>query len=297
MTAIAVIVPVGLEEVEGNSRSSLPFSDLVDFNIYVGPIRYQQVYGSSAFSRLPTGGAYLTGIFFRGDCTSRESIAVTNLQCNLSTTAVNPDAMNARFADNIGLDDVKVFESARAAFTNFGDPCPAGPSSSAMQLDVPFLYDPAKGNLLMDLRSPGAFPPARGLSFFDSQLAADEVSRVAALSLDATTAQTVDSAGLVTRLEFYEKPGLIVTSETNTIVIKWPYRPDPFQLQWNDSLSSAPNWQNYTGSVALAFGGYKVVKIPAKEAKVRRFYRLFWKSPQPIVPTSSNESAMSGEIR
>ena len=292
--AIAVIAPAGLGTVEGNSQSSLPFSDIVDFGAYVGPIRYQQVYNSSDFSQLPDGGAYLTGIFFRGDCLSREGVEVTNLQVNLSTTSAKADTLSATFADNIGTDDMQVAALARAAFPNLGNHCPAVWDSDAIVLDVPFFYDPAKGNLLMDLRTSGASPPPRTLSIFDTQSGVDSVSRVVAYSLSATTAQVMDSEGLVTLFGFYERPRLIVTLETNTVVIKWPYQPDPFKLQWRDSLTAAPTWQDFTGNVALVFGGYKVATIPLKGSKSKRFYRLFWNSPQPLLSGPSGAAAGTG---
>ena len=150
VSAIRVIVPSSLEKVEGNSKSSLPFSDLVDFNFYLGPIHYQQVYDASAFSKLPADGAYLTFVAFRGDCLSREATTATNLTVHLSTTAAHADSLSGIFRDNSGPDEVKVFETQRAPFGGEGTPCPSAFSLSGFAPSVPFFLNPAKGNLLLN---------------------------------------------------------------------------------------------------------------------------------------------------
>src|SRR5438876_574008 len=72
-------VPNGLITQEGNGESRLPFG-------YPSPVRYQQVYDASQFSRVPAGGAFLTRIFPRPDCSNTFEWRVTNLQVRISTT-------------------------------------------------------------------------------------------------------------------------------------------------------------------------------------------------------------------
>src|SRR5580765_7949960 len=112
-----VYLPAELEHIDGNDASRLPFS-------YLGPVRYQQVYHASAFSLVPSGGAFLTRIFFRADCSSRRSWLVTNLQVNLSTTARAPDNLSSTFAANIGPDETVVFQPAPYIPPGVGGPCP-----------------------------------------------------------------------------------------------------------------------------------------------------------------------------
>src|SRR6266511_1537546 len=78
---IQIEVPDGLMDVEGNDFSRLPFG-----YEYPNIVRYQQVYDASAFSLVPPGGAFVTRIFFRADCTPGWGPVVTNLQINLCTT-------------------------------------------------------------------------------------------------------------------------------------------------------------------------------------------------------------------
>ena len=295
--AISVVVPAGLEEVDGNSKSALPFSDLVDFNFYLGPIRYQQVYNASAFSKLPASGAYLTFIAFRGDCLSREPTTATNLTVFLSTTSARADSLSGTFRENVGPDEVNVFDTRRSPFGSDGALCPSAFSSSGFSLSIPFLYDLARGNLLMELQNLGVRRPLfQSLSMFDTQLANDEVSRVAARSLEATSAQVVDSEGLVTLLGFYAKPELIATYETNTVVLKWPYRPDPFVLQFKESSVSGTVWKDFVGTVSRAIGGYKVATIPESALKPKQFYRLYWNSPQPSLPAPAGSATVNPAV-
>src|SRR5207249_2251205 len=76
---------------------------------YPIPVRYQQVYDAAAFSEVPTGGAFLTAIFPRPDCSNTFKWLVTNLQVNLSTTLTTPDNLSAVFAENAGEDEIIVF--------------------------------------------------------------------------------------------------------------------------------------------------------------------------------------------
>src|SRR5213593_1187193 len=69
-------VPNGLLSTNGNDASRLPFG-------YLGPVRYQQVYDASQFSRVPPKGAFITRIFFRPACSSTRSWVLTNLQVNV----------------------------------------------------------------------------------------------------------------------------------------------------------------------------------------------------------------------
>src|SRR5881394_1149464 len=100
-SAIFFEVPSGLSDVEGNAASRLPFG-------YPTPVRYQQVFDVSQFTLVPTGGAFLTRIFPRADCSSTFKWLVTNLQVNLSTTLKSPDNLSAIFAENFGADEIGV---------------------------------------------------------------------------------------------------------------------------------------------------------------------------------------------
>jgi hypothetical protein len=116
------------------------------------PIRYQQVFDASQFSRLNPGGGLINRIAFRGHGPGAPFTAtVSQLQVNLSTTSKSPDGLNSTFADNVGADDTQVFSGPlQTAVTFTGDPTNF---EVVIIFTTPFYYDPAKGNLLLDVRN------------------------------------------------------------------------------------------------------------------------------------------------
>jgi hypothetical protein len=274
-------VPNGLKEVEGNEGTLIPFSD-------VRPVRYQQVYDAADFSRVPAGGAFISRILLRPDCGNTRGFLSTNLQLNLSTTAKGPDQLSALFAENAGADETVVWRRDSYSPPVGGEPpCPAGFSSGGtFYLDVPFFYDPAKGNLLLDLRKGGTIHIAGRLesSQADAQnVLGDATSRAVAFSLAATTAEIVDSVGLVTAFEFFPTPTLEARYETNHVELSWFWttQEDTFRLQWADRLDAEQAWSHYPGDVEQLAWTYRAT-IPAGSLGHRKFFRLFWDTPQPL---------------
>src|SRR5213075_2238108 len=84
LSSVFFEVPNGLMTVEGNGASRLPFG-------YSIPVRYQQVFDASQFAPVPSGGAFLTRLSLRADCSNTFTWLVTNLQVNFSTTLKSPD--------------------------------------------------------------------------------------------------------------------------------------------------------------------------------------------------------------
>jgi len=270
------VVPNSLSNTNGNDGTRLPFS-------YLGEVRYQQVYDASQFSLLPPGGAFLTRIFLIVDCGSTWSWLVTNLQVNVSTTKKGPDALSPVFAENIGSDEIIT-----------AGPAPYGPalagcgnsSAGEIRVQVPFFYDPTKGNLLLDLRNFGiefhlGDPVLDSLKMDAQTVLGDSISRAAAFSLSTNTAEVIDTTGLVTAFQFDPTPALTNRFETNTVILTWPTLPNTFQLQCTDRLGLGSVWSNYTGHIGGG-GVYRIVTIPAGSLKTAEFFRLFWQTPQPL---------------
>jgi hypothetical protein len=110
-------------------------------------IRYQQVYGASDFRVLQSGGGLITEITFLPNPDALIGFWITNIQLNLSTTPQSPDALSTVFAGNVGADDTVVWGPG---LFPFGDTTGTG---FKFRLDRPFFYDPAAGNLLLDVRN------------------------------------------------------------------------------------------------------------------------------------------------
>jgi hypothetical protein len=274
-------VPNALMDVEGNEGSLAPFSD-------IRPVRHQQVYDASQFSRVPAAGAFITRIFIRADCGKTWAFLSTNLQLNFSTTPKGPDQLSSVFAENIGSDETVVWRRAQYSPPAGGSAtCPEGFSGShSFYLDVPFFYDPAKGNLF-DLRK-GGTEHTGGLlewSQLDAQnVMGDSVSRAVAFSLTSNTAELVDSVGLVTEFEFFATPTLYPRYETNNLVLSWGWttQPQTFRLQWTDRVEPGQAWTDYPGEMDRVGPFTYAVVLPATSLGNRKYFRLFWDTPQPL---------------
>lgn len=210
----------GLSHI-GNSMNRLPVSDIFTMSIFGGalvvpnewtavqgdtgnllplfsaqPIRYQQVFDASQFSRLNPGGGLINRIAFRGHGPGVPFTGtVAQLQVNLSTTQKSPDSLSSTFADNVGPDDTQVFSSPlQTAVTFTGDP---KNFDVVVNFTTPFFYNPAKGNLLLDIRNSqgGVEVPPSDQELDGTSASGDSVSRVYNLG-DVTAANAGQNGGV-----------------------------------------------------------------------------------------------------
>jgi hypothetical protein len=198
--ASVVVVPNSLASVEGGGGNTFPFDS-------TGPQRYQQVYSASQFG----AGGLITQLAFRpdGPLGHTFSVMISNIQIDLSTTAAAPDALSSTFASNVGADDRVVFSGPLSLSSAFTGPA-GGPKAFdiLVNLMTPFPYNPASGNLLLDVRNTSGEPTGMA-GLFDSQFTpGDPVSRAFG-SIASTTASTLDSEGLVTQFTIVPEPGTI----------------------------------------------------------------------------------------
>jgi hypothetical protein len=195
--ASLIVVPNNLAGTEGNSNNIFPFS-IANFGLTSQ--RYQQVYASSQF---PTGIDEITQIAFRPDASvgSPFSSTLPNIEIDLSTTSAAPDGLSSTFANNVGPDNTVVHSGSltlSSAFTGLA----GGPKDFdiIINLSTPFSYNPALGNLLLDVRNFGG----GATTFFDAQnTLGDSISRVNTVSPNNVNSPTANGAGptvgLVTR--------------------------------------------------------------------------------------------------
>ncbi|MFW9263298.1 hypothetical protein [Nostoc sp. CALU 546] len=197
----AIIVPNEVEATEGNINNSWPFS--LDFQG-----RYQQVFGASEFASL-SEPQLISQIAFRPDADFGDAFSSTlpNILINLSTTTSAPDNLSNTFADNVGVDNITVFSGALSLSSADEGPA-SGPKNFDIVIDLqnPFLYDPTKGNLLLDVKN---FVGGSTNQSFDAQGNLDtangdsnSVSRQWSLDPNSATAQGEDTIGLVTKFTF-----------------------------------------------------------------------------------------------
>src|SRR6185312_12538975 len=161
--------------------------------IFSAPSRHQIVFGASEFPPYPI---VISQIQWRPDSADGgpfSNTVVTNIQINLSTTAKSADALDSTFSQNIGADDSVVFSGTltlSTAFTNLTNNTKAFDMNAPLQ--TPFTYNPANGNLLLDVRD---FTGC-GVNLFDNATASgtDTVSRVSTTDPNGTSG-VPDSAG------------------------------------------------------------------------------------------------------
>ncbi|HEY9172181.1 MAG TPA: hypothetical protein VI136_07855 [Verrucomicrobiae bacterium] len=260
--------------------------------------RYQQVYAATAFAAHDPSQRYLTRIDFP---TQREDTVygnwTTNLQLRLSTTAKGPDALSMNFAENIGSDETLVYADIMA--NSYVRPS-LSLSRYIFILPEPFLYDPRKGNLLVDFRvqTPGEPVPEIDPALDANSDATDAVSRVYATSADATVATHADTIGLNTVFYFDPVPSLrIYTSKfgtpTNRIVIEWPTQPTVFKLQQATHLGNSANWQTVTNDTGGPNASFQRYFFPVQSAAPTVFFRLIWEGGEPVPPVLRSGTSLS----
>ncbi len=283
-TWVNIVVPNDAENQEGNDFSYLPF--------YAINWRYQQVYDASQFSAIPLGGGYITDILFRADCSHCSGYCrFTNMVLYLSTTARGPDQLSAVFDENLGTNNTRVYGPGLFAFSDAcafnGGPCHSSTplafdtlANGFFDLDIPFFYDPAKGNLLMEVWA--REPDCNNVGTIANDavtVAGDSVSRVSGL-LDSTTAALIDTTGVVTGFTFVPVPSLTVSLTTNAVVITWPVQPKNFTLYWADKIVTNENWQLFGGQIGGNFLNH-IVSLPSDSLDQARFFRLLCSTCEP----------------
>lgn len=200
-----IVVPNSTANIEGNAENVFPF-DITDAG---SPSqRYQQVFAASQFGGI-VGPTWIGQISFRADGTfgAGFSSTLSSVRIDLSTTARVPDGLSMTFANNVGGDNMTVFGGATGAPLSLSATASGGPPHAfdiTVNLATPFLYNPAAGNLLLDVRNFAA-----GMTtYFDVQDSiGDSVSRVVNFgSVNSATADISDSIGLVTQFTFIPVP-------------------------------------------------------------------------------------------
>src|SRR6266404_326543 len=113
--------------------------------------RMQEAYG-----HFPAQGMIITELRFRPDRFYGQAFTTTvaSIQFNLSTTTRDPEALSNTFANNTGGDETVVFSGPLTISSQFSGPA-GGPKDFdiAVPLTTPFLYNPAVGSLLLDIRN------------------------------------------------------------------------------------------------------------------------------------------------
>jgi hypothetical protein len=205
--ATTLIVP---GPATGNAQAPTPFN-------YYGSSgsRVQEIYDSSFFS----GAELINGFSFRaypGAAPSfffGNSVDISDVFIQLSTTAAGDDESvslpSATFADNLGSDAKTVFSGALHLATAATGTGPQ-PFDYTVSFSQPVMYDPADGNLLLDVTIPsGATVSGQGFGFltFDTVNTIDDgIYSVVNISDGGAASGTLSTAGAITAFSVSSAP-------------------------------------------------------------------------------------------
>ena len=140
-----VVAPPGLGVAAGNgSFSTSPF------NATDSSTRIQQLFSSTMFSSL-SGPVQITGIAFRPK-TAGAGFTFPHVQVDLSTIAAT--SLSSTFASNVGANDTVDFNGVLTLPAVASAPVPGsvGQFQVSIPFTTPFVYNPAAGNLVVDIR-------------------------------------------------------------------------------------------------------------------------------------------------
>jgi hypothetical protein len=201
VNAGVVVVPNQLATVEGDSADNFTFSNLVP------SVRFQQFYNASQFN----GPVLITQIAFRPDGSLGSAFAATlpDIQIDFATTTRSigllsptfmvidvPGFVSSVFSNNLDPGTDKTVFSGSLALSSADTGPVGGPKDFdiIITLQTPFAYDPAKGNLVFDLRNFSTVET----TFFDASTTIDlSIQHVDAANVNATIGNRFAS-GIVT---------------------------------------------------------------------------------------------------
>ncbi|MBL9171119.1 MAG: hypothetical protein JNN07_25525 [Verrucomicrobiales bacterium] len=297
-TYYTLAIPATAETSKNRATTKVPFGT------FWSGCRYQQVFNASHFSKLPPGGGFMFRLYFRPGCGGTQGTFMTNTVVRMCTTARAAGQLSPVFDENLGADVLTVATvplSAANGYLPIERCVPNPPLSDTlawylfMRLRTPFLYNPAKGNLLLELLI-SAHVPELDQDFENSPILlepsaekVDGISSIAAGSTNALSAEVVNPYGLVAQVVFAPFPTLSVTPTDTNLVLSWPSHPEPIRLQHKDSLDPSVAWRDYTEPGIQRFELTSLLEIPRASLQARRYFRLYWNSPQVGLPDTTVE--------
>jgi len=201
--ADTIVVPPFLANAEGNGEGwASPCPS--------GGFRAQCLFPASDFSALPEDRRTFVRMALRPDhtVTSPRSAHFPNFELRLSTTTVSIPAGTTSwtFADNVGADETIVFSGDWDIYTDGSGP-PHG-FDYVLDFQIPFVYDPSQGNLLVEV----LFDYASGVPWVDAHVFSpwDPHGVMVATSRSATRGEWKDPIAIVFQFDVVPEPSSVV---------------------------------------------------------------------------------------
>jgi len=194
LLATPIVIPNANASTPGDTDNRFPF-------LVSGGMRYQQVFASSQFP----GPVVLTEIDLRNGILTSAAFTstISSILISLSTTSAAPDALSTTFASNIGANNTQVFNgSLTLSSANGPGPGDTHAFDIIIPFQTPFSYNPANGNLLLNVTNNSGANGVVGGDFFDAVNVVDSVSRVVGPEgMPGATTGTADTLGLIVQFQ------------------------------------------------------------------------------------------------
>ena len=157
---ILIVSPSELADQEGDNN----------VNPNLPAFRFQQIFPASDFESLPESHHKLVRITSRPDAAVAGPAVVEwdDLQFKLSITSIDPEDISDFYDENIEQEQTLVYDGSVTMTTENTGP-PEGPRDfdQHINLQVPFVYDPSQGNLLLEYVTTTGFTSDAPSDFFD----------------------------------------------------------------------------------------------------------------------------------
>jgi hypothetical protein len=258
--AQVIVVPNKLATNDGNTFGTTP----------TGPtsVREQTIYAASQFGAL-SKPSFLTQFAFRPDTAPGPSgPRAWNVRVYASTTTRSVAGLSAIFAQNLGSNNTLVLNGSMNLTTeNLRGPGNTRQFDYVFRLTTPFLYDPAAGNLLLDIQ----FEADGSAIRIDSVSGDPTLSEV--VNVSSSTATAGSSLPTPKPTQFTFEPPPLVTIRTSQVEVCWNSVSNlTYRVQYRSDLTTNI-WTSLVDCVR-SVGSTSCIFDPIVLGQPQRFYRV-----------------------
>jgi hypothetical protein len=185
----SVIVPGNLANTEGNLNSISPLSVGAGFYSPYITGRFQEIFDASQFSVFGTGQT-ITQVAFRGNSGNAPNgglAILDDIEVRLSTSSKTPQTLSSTYADNANVDVTLVYSGPITFLRGYDAGTPRS-FNYIIPLQAGFVYNPALGALLLDIRVIQGLDPSSQspVPTFDYSTTTSSLSVVRSVSASST---------------------------------------------------------------------------------------------------------------
>ena len=261
LRAQVIVVPNAQATNDGNASATTPTG--------AASVRSMRIFDASQFAAL-SGPSFLTQFAWRPDrILGQSGPHSVNLRIYASTTTRSVAGLSMTFADNLGADNTLVFNGTLNWTTgNLPGPGNTRQFDMVFPCTTPFLYDPAAGNLLLDMQLSGNGQSIT-IDTVDGNPTAREI--VNTTSSTAVTAEFV--LPFVQVIQFLFEPPPLLTIRASQVQLCWNSISNlTYQVQYRSDLTT--NVWTSLGGCMRSTNSTSCIFDPVVVGQPQRFYRV-----------------------